>query len=65
MGEAIKDLNITWPQMSDLNGWKNAGSTLYMVRGIPHTVLIDPQGVIIEKDLRGEALITKLGELIK
>ncbi|HEY5570110.1 MAG TPA: TlpA disulfide reductase family protein [Bacteroidales bacterium] len=63
--KAIKDLNITWPQMSDLNGWKNAGSTLYMVRGIPHTVLIDPQGVIIEKDLRGEALITKLGELIK
>ena len=63
--KAIKDLNITWPQMSDLNGWKNAGSMLYMVRGIPHTVLIDPQGVIIEKDLRGEALITKLGELIK
>lgn len=63
--KAIKDLNITWPQMSDLNGWKNAASTLYMVRGIPHTVLIDPQGVIIAKDLRGEALITKLGELIK
>lgn len=63
--KAIKDLNITWPQMSDLNGWKNAGSTQYMVRGIPHTVLIDPQGVIIAKDLRGEALITKLGELIK
>jgi len=38
---------------------------LYMVNGIPHTVLIDPQGVIIEKNLRGEALITKLGELIK
>lgn len=63
--KAIKDLNITWPQMSDLNGWKNAGSRLYMVNGIPHTVLIDPQGVIIEKNLRGEALITKLGELIK
>ncbi len=63
--KAIKDLKITWPQMSDLNGWKNSASTLYMVRGIPHTVLIDPQGVIIEKDLRGEALITKLGELIK
>ncbi len=63
--KAIKDLGITWAQMSDLKGWKNAGAALYNVRGIPATVLIDQTGTIIAKDLRGEELEAKLKEVLK
>ena len=34
--KGVKDLNITWPQLSDLQGWKNAGAALYGVNSIPH-----------------------------
>lgn len=63
--EAIKELNITWPQMSDLKAWQCEGSKLYGVRGIPATVLVDQKGVIIARDLRGDALLQKLEELLK
>lgn len=33
--DAIKKLNITWPQMSDLKGWQNEGAQLYAVNSIP------------------------------
>lgn len=63
--QAIKDLNITWPQMSDLKGWQCEGASLYGVRAIPATVLVDQQGTIIARNLRGAALMKKLGELMK
>ncbi len=63
--KAIKDLNITWPQMSDLKGWQSEGAALYGVRAIPATVLIDQQGNIVARDLRGDQLMSKLGELMK
>ena len=63
--DAIKNLNITWPQMSDLKAWQNEGAKLYGVRGIPATVLVDQNGTIVARDLRGEDLINKLGELFK
>ena len=44
--EAITALNITWPQMSDLQGWNNAGAKLYGVNSIPATVLVDQEGTI-------------------
>lgn len=62
--EALKQHNMTWPQMSDLKGWKCEGAALYGVNGIPHTVLIDPQGIIIERDLRETKLADKLAELL-
>lgn len=52
-------------QLSDLQGWKNTASTLYDVRGIPANFLIDPQGKIVGKDLRGAALEKKLEELLE
>ncbi|MDR1553480.1 MAG: AhpC/TSA family protein [Prevotellaceae bacterium] len=61
----IKELNLTWIQMSDVKFWNSEGARLYNVRSIPHTVLIDPQGIIIEKDLRGNVLKNKLEELLK
>lgn len=63
--KGIQDLNITWPQLSDLQGWKNAGAALYGVNSIPHVVLTDKDGVIIAKNLRGEELDKKLKELFK
>ena len=62
---AIKDLNMTWNHMSDLKGWKSEGAGLYGVRGIPATVLVDQEGTIIARNLRGEELHKKLGELLK
>lgn len=63
--DAIQKLGIPWPQMSDLKGWQSAGAALYNVRSIPATVLIDQDGKIIAKDLRGEELEAKLKEILK
>ncbi len=63
--DAIEQLNMTWPQMSDLKGWECEGARLYNVRSIPASVLIDQQGIIVAKDLRGEDLLQKLEELMK
>ena len=63
--KAIKDLNMTWTQLSDLKGWKNEAAKLYSVRSIPSTLLIDQQGNIVARDLRGKGLSDKLEELFK
>ena len=60
----IGDLNMTWPQMSDLKYWESPVVETYAIRGIPHTVLLDKEGVIIEKNLTGNRLDEKLGELM-
>ena len=61
---AIKSNKIPWPQMSDLAGWQSQAVSVYSFSGIPHTVLVDPQGIIIAKDLRGPGLGKKLAELL-
>ncbi len=63
--EAIEALGITWPQMSDLKGWSCEGAKLYGINAIPATVLIDRDGTIIARNLRGEAIREKLDELLK
>ncbi|MBP1613888.1 MAG: resA 8 [Bacteroidetes bacterium] len=63
--DGIAQLNITWPQMSDLKFWDSEGSKLYAIRSIPHVVLIDKDGTIIARGLHGEELQAKLAELIK
>ena len=63
--EAVAELGMTWIQLSDLNYWNCSGAKLYAVRAVPATILIDPQGKIIARDLRGEELIAKLAELFK
>lgn len=62
--KGIKDLNMTWPQMSDLKYWDSPVVDLYAIEGIPHTILLDKDGTIMEKNLRGEALQKKLAELM-
>lgn len=63
--EAIKKLNMTWPQMSDLKYWNNEGAQMYAVNSIPHTILIDGQGKIIARGLHGEELQAKIAEVVK
>ena len=60
---AIEDDSLTWTHISDLKGWDCEGGKLYGIRSIPATVLIDPDGMIIAKNLRGEELEAKLQEL--
>jgi len=61
--EAIEIDGLTWPQVGDLGGWENAAAQLYGVRAIPHTVLLNREGEIVAKNLRGEELRTKLEEI--
>jgi len=61
---AIAKDGLAWTQLSDLKGWENAASTMYGVRGIPANFLIDPNGKIIAKNVRGEELQKKLAEVL-
>ena len=60
---AIQDDKLTWHHVSDLGGWRSAPAQLYKVTGIPQTLLLDKNGVIIGKNLRGPALEEKLKEI--
>ncbi len=62
--KAIKDDNLSWHHVSDLKGWANEAGKLYGINSIPHSVLIDKNGIIIAKNLRGENLVKKLNELM-
>ncbi len=63
--KAIKDDHYTWTQVGDIKGWENAAAREYGIQGIPFNVLLDPNGVIIARNLRGEALEKKLEEVLK
>ena len=63
--KAIQHDGLTWQHVSDLQYWNNEVAKLYMIRSIPQNFLIDPQGKIIAKDLRGEQLTKKLEEIFQ
>ena len=62
--KAIGQLKMPWLQISDLKGWQCAASPIYKIDAIPDNILIDPKGKIIDRGLRGNALHTKLTNLI-
>ena len=62
--EAIDADGLTWNHVSDLQYWSNAAAKLYGVNSIPANVLLDPEGIIIARNLRGEDLQIKLEELL-
>jgi peroxiredoxin len=62
--KAIADDQLTWTHVSDLKFWSSKAGKLYGVQSIPHSILLDPDGIIIAKNLRGEELQNKLGELL-
>ena len=57
---AIEQTGQKWPQMSDLKGWDCAGAQIYGIQSIPANVLIDSQGKIVARDLRGDALLEEI-----
>ena len=62
---AIKMDNLMWNHVSDLKGWGNAVAAQFHVQSIPQNLLVDPQGRIIAKNLRGAVLEKKLDALLK
>ncbi|HTI91192.1 MAG TPA: TlpA disulfide reductase family protein [Puia sp.] len=63
--KAIRDDKLSWTHVSDLKYWNNALVKMYGVQGVPQNFLIDPQGTIIARGLRGEDLQNKLAEIYK
>jgi peroxiredoxin len=61
---AIRKDALPWTQVSDLKGWKNSVALLYGVEGIPMNFLLDKDGKIVAKGLRGSDLDKKLEELV-
>lgn len=62
--DAIHSDHLTWTQVCDLKGWGNAAAKLYDINGIPANFLLDPQGKILAKGLRGDDLDMKLEEVL-
>ncbi len=62
--KAIDDDNLTWHHISDLESWNSKGAELYGVSAIPHTVLIDKEGIIIAKNLHGDELREAIEKLL-
>jgi peroxiredoxin len=63
--EAVNKDNLTWQHVSDLKGWGNEVGKIYSISSIPQNLLIDKDGKIVAKNLRGPALEEKLAEIIK
>ena len=63
--KAIASDGLTWHHVSDLASWNSVAGAAYGVKAIPQSFLLDPQGRIIAKNLRGEALAAKLAEVLK
>jgi thiol-disulfide isomerase/thioredoxin len=61
--QAIEQDNMDWVHVSDLMFWQSPVVKLYNISGIPHTLLIDEEGRIIGKNLRGAQLANKLKEI--
>ena len=61
---AIATDSLTWKHVSDLKGWQSSAAQLYDVHSIPQTFLLDKNGKIVAKGLRGEELEAKLEELL-
>jgi peroxiredoxin len=62
--QAIKDDRMNWHHVSNLQFWQDPIARQYNVRSIPATFLLDEQGRIIDKNLRGAALENRIAELL-
>lgn len=63
--KAIADDQLTWAHVSDLKYWESAVVPMYQIEGIPYNILVDPQGNVIARNLRGSSLHAKLREVLK
>lgn len=62
--KAIADDNLTWNHISNLKFWDDAIAKQYGVQGIPATFILDANGKVVAKDLRGAELKAKVAELL-
>ncbi|MDR0547025.1 MAG: TlpA family protein disulfide reductase, partial [Dysgonamonadaceae bacterium] len=60
---AIERDQLTWPQVSDLKGWQNEVAQMYRISQIPQNLLLNPEGIIIAKNLRGSELQKQLSKI--
>ncbi|RZK78830.1 MAG: AhpC/TSA family protein [Pedobacter sp.] len=63
--KAIEADKLVWLHASDLKGWKSDLATEFGIKSVPTSFLVDADGKVIAKDLRGEALEKKLETLFK
>jgi peroxiredoxin len=63
--QGIREDGLTWTHVSDLKYWQSEAAKAYNITAIPFSLLLDPNGVIIAKNLRGAALDHKLEEIFK
>ena len=62
---AVQRLGMNWIHVSDLKGWQSKAAQTYNIQSIPATLLIDSNGKIVAKNLRGEELEKKIAEILK
>ncbi len=62
--KAVEEDQLSWTQVSDLKSWKNEVAQQYVVKSVPSNFLLDKDGVIIAKNLRGDELRAKIAELL-
>ena len=62
--KAIADLDMPWIHLSDLKGWETVASDTYGIKSIPASLLVDPEGIVVARDLRGDDLGAKLAEVL-
>src|SRR5690606_21997134 len=62
--QAIADDRLSWPQVSNLQFWQDPVAKQYGIQAIPAAFLLDENGVIVARNLRGEALGQKVAELL-
>lgn len=63
--QAIADDQLPWPQVSDLRGCAGETTRHYGIQSIAQNFLLDPQGHIVARNLRGEELTARLAQLLK
>jgi peroxiredoxin len=62
--QAIREDCLVWNHVSDLKYFESQAALDYSINGIPFSILVDPEGIIIAKNLRGPELHKKLGEVL-
>ena len=60
--KAVKELDIPWPQILNAG---SAGTDAYGIEGIPHLILFSPDGTILKRDLRGQAIGEEVAKYVK
>ena len=61
--KAIEMDKLSWTNVSDLNGWQNNVASKFGIRSVPSSFLLDPQGKIVVKNLRGDNLLKTLYQI--